>query len=164
VQRPLIGWLLALSVWLPIDGAIAGPEACLSRRGNAEVAACANQYGPGTPEARARPAQQANEVAVEKARNDPNWQLQSIAVGRAPTAQPQPQTESTRSRFEADHSALVNTVIAAVIGALVLTLVAFGLWRWRSKFLRACRYCGARMSLDANACRHCFRAVSPGAS
>lgn len=154
-QRRLIGWVLAMS--LSIDGAIAGAEACLSCRGSADATVYANQQGPGTPEAQARSARPATQVATGQARNDPNWQLQAVPVRRAPTAQRK--CESSLLTVEADRTALISMVAAGVVGGFVLILVAFGVRRWRSTISKVCRYCGTKKSRDARAGRHCFHAL-----
>ena len=156
--RRLLGWMLALATCAPIDGVIAGPEECLSLRANAAVATCANRYGAGT--ASATPLQMSQQVALSQMGVDEPVQLRSVPVFKAKPSEPlETMREPDRSRYEVDRSWLTTTVIAGVIGGCALVMFGIGVWRWRMSLSKACPYCSTRLSLDATACRGCFRAV-----
>ncbi len=154
-----IGWALALTIIVPFAKATAaaGPDECLSLRGNAEIAACAHQFAPGTPSARARPTIQPAQTGTPQVRRDSYRPLQSVAVVRTTGAESQ--IDTSRATSSPDRAWLTDTVIAGAVGTLALILVALAIWRRASTLYRACRYCGGRLSREARACRQCFRAV-----
>jgi hypothetical protein len=158
--RRLLGWMLALATCAPIGGAIAGPEECLSLRANAAVATCANRFGPATGSNPASASHMSQQIAFRQAGGDEQAQLRSVPVFQARTPEPlESVREPERPRYEIDRSWLTTTVIGGVIGGCALVMFGIGVWRWRISLTKACPYCSTRLSLDAKACRGCFRAV-----
>ena len=138
---------------------LAGPEDCLTFRDNPHVAACANQYGPGSSTSRSRPAPSPVASQARAVQTAADSDLRTVAVirgGKPPTPIPE---EPPRQTFAVDRTALTDTVIAGAVGGSLLVLVALGVWRWSRKLTKSCPYCGSKMSLSARSCRRCFRAA-----
>ena len=156
--RHCLGWVLAATLSLPLGGLLAAtPEECLTYPDNPRVAACANQFGPGSPGPRSRAAPTQALPRTRSVSVGPDTELRTVAVVPGGKARPAPEPEP--QHFAVDRAALTNTIIAGAIGGSLLVLVALGFWRWGSTLTKACPYCGAKMSRSAHACRRCFRAV-----
>jgi hypothetical protein len=156
-SRYLLVWPLAATLSLASGSLFAGPEECLTRGGNVEVAACANQYGPGTPSSRPRsaPVKEVPRALPVPTRAEP--ELQTVAVSRGGKAPPTLEPEGPK--FAVDRGILNDTVIAGAVGGTLLVLVAVALWRWGSTLKRACPWCASKISRSARSCPRCFRAI-----
>jgi hypothetical protein len=151
-----LGLALAAAFALPWGNAFAAPDECLRYPDNPTVAACASQYGPGSPGPRARgsaAAQPGNRSVPVKLGSE----LRTVAV--VPGGPPPPAPEPPPPTIAVDHEALIYTIVAGAVGASLLILAAFGAWKWSATLTKPCPYCGARLSRSAHACRSCFRAV-----
>ncbi len=160
ISRRYLGWMLAAALSLPHGGLLAAPEDCLSRGNNAEIAACANQYNPGSATPRARPASptpsspQLRSVPVQAGSQN---ELRTVTVAPGGNAPPAPEPEGLK--FEVDRKVLTYTVILGAVGGILLILAGIGFWSWGASLKRSCPWCASKISRSVHACPRCFRAV-----
>ena len=151
-----LGLALAVALSLPSGSVPAAPDECLRYSDNPAVAACANQYGPGSPGPRTR----TTSVAAPSTRSvpvRPDSDLRAVAV--TPGGKPPPAPEPEAISFPIDREALTGTIVAGAVGGSLLILVALGAWRWSLTLTKSCAFCGAKLGRSARTCRRCFRAA-----
>ena len=158
MRRQCLGMTLAVVLSLFSGRLLAAPAECLRYPDNPSIAACANQYSPGSPVPGPRPTPLA-QPRTQSVPVGPDTELRTVAVVVGGKATPQPAPVPEGPMFEVDRAALTNTIIAGAVAGSLLILVAIGFWRWGSTLTKACPYCGTKMNRSAQACRRCFRAV-----
>jgi hypothetical protein len=156
-SRLSLGWTLVALLSLAPGRLIAGPEECLSRQSNAEVAACANQFGPNSSSTRARSGKPSDPSGSRSVQASVAVEPRAVLVARG--GKPAPAPEPQGPKFDVDREVLTNTIIAGTVGGTLLVLAAFGIWRWRSTLKRSCPWCAARISRTVRSCPRCFRAI-----
>jgi hypothetical protein len=157
-RRRCVGAALCAILGLTCCQASAEPSDCLALRDNAQVAACANQYGLGAAATSWRAGHEPKPAIARAAKTVAGDEPIAIPVVRAAQPAPAPAVEAP-ARFTLDRSALTETMLAGAAGSALLVLTGLGLWRLGSNLRRACRWCGAKIARSAHTCPHCFRAV-----
>jgi len=169
MRLPVSGFgLFAVARGLGPVTAVAAPDECLAYRDNPHVAACANQYGHGSP-SRARGPNIATTASISSGQAastppgvlviaDPDLKSVPVVVAKTASATaPAPVPDTPM--FTVDRQVLTNTVVIGAVAGSVLIVIALGAWRFGSSLLKDCPWCSSRISKGAHTCPRCFRAL-----